>query len=74
MLAAGGLQVMNVESVADAYAIAANYMHRAGALAEKDVLDERLLSIIVGMFEHGEFNTLRLANKAISRFEACLGA
>ena len=32
--------------------------------------DERLLEIIVRMFQHGEYNRLRLANKAIAKFEA----
>jgi len=38
------------------------------------VTDERLLEIIVNMFQRGEFNKLRLANKAISEFEARLPA
>ena len=32
--------------------------------------DERLLEIIVKMFQRGEFNRIRLANKAIAKFEA----
>ena len=32
--------------------------------------DERLLEIIVRMFQRGEFNRLKLANKAIARFAA----
>jgi hypothetical protein len=34
------------------------------------VTDDRLLEIIVKMFQQGEFNRLRLANKAIAEFEA----
>jgi hypothetical protein len=34
------------------------------------VTNERLLAIIVQMFERGEFNKIRLANKAIAQFEA----
>ena len=34
------------------------------------VTNERLLEIIVKMFQHGEFNRIRLANKAIAEFEA----
>ncbi|UPK07342.1 hypothetical protein [Bradyrhizobium sp. 170] len=65
-----GIQVMNFEVVGDAYAIAANYLRKTGAIADSLVTDERLLEIIVKMFQHGEFNRLRLANKAIAEFEA----
>jgi hypothetical protein len=65
-----GIQVMNFEVVGDAYAIASNYLRRTGAIADSLVTDERLLQIIVKMFQHGEFNRLRLANKAIADFEA----
>ena len=34
------------------------------------VTDERLLEIIVQMFHRGEINKIRLANKAIAKFEA----
>ena len=69
-----GIQVMNFEVVGDAYAIASNYLRKTGAIADTVVADERLLEIIVNMFQHGEFNRLRLANKAISEFEARLSA
>ena len=32
--------------------------------------NDRLLEIIVTMFQRGEFNRIRLANKAIAKFEA----
>ena len=32
--------------------------------------NERLLGIIVKMFQRGEYNKIRLANKAIAQFEA----
>ena len=70
MLVERGIQVMNFEVVSDAYAIAANYLHKAGAIADTSGTDERLLEIIVRMIEHGEYNRLRLANKAIAEFEA----
>ena len=70
MLVERGLQVMNVEVVGDAYAIASNYLRQAGALPDSFVADDRLLEIIVAMFQLGEFNRLRLANKAIAKFEA----
>jgi hypothetical protein len=70
MLVERGLRVMNVEAVGDAYAIASNYLRRTGAIADTFATNERLLQIIVEMFERGEFNKIRLANKAIAKFEA----
>lgn len=70
MLVERELQAMNVELVSEAYAIAANYLRRSGAIPDSLVTDERLLGIIVKLFQHGEFNKIRLANKAITRFEA----
>jgi hypothetical protein len=70
MLVERGLRVMNVEVVGDAYAIASNYLRRTGAISDSFATDERLLRIIVDMFQRGEMNRLRLANKAIARFEA----
>ena len=74
MLVERGIQVMNFEVVGDAYAIASNYLHKTGAIVDTFATDEQLLEIIVNMFQHGEFNRLRLANKAISEFEARLPA
>jgi hypothetical protein len=70
MLIERGLQVMNVEVVGDAYAIASNYLRKAGSMSATIVTDDRLLEIIVGLFQRGEFNRIRLANKAIAKFEA----
>jgi hypothetical protein len=70
MLVERGVRVMNMGVVGDAYAIASNYLRRTGALPDNLVTDERLLEIIVKMFQHGEVNKIRLANKAIARFEA----
>jgi hypothetical protein len=70
MLVERGLQVMNVEVVGDAYAIASNYLRRTGAIPDSFATNDRLLEIIVAMFHRGEYNKLRLANKAISIFEA----
>ena len=74
MLVERGIQVMNFEVVGDAYAIASNYLRKTGAIADTFATDERLLEIIVKMIQHGEFNRLRLANKAITEFEAHLSA
>jgi len=70
MLIERGLRVMNAEVVGEAYAIASNYLRKSGAIADTLATNERLLGIIVQMFERGEFNKIRLANKAISQFEA----
>lgn len=70
MLVERGLKVMNVEVVGDAYAIAANYLRKIGAISDTFVTNEKLLQTIVEMFHRGECNKLRLANKAISSFEA----
>ena len=70
MLVERGLRVTNVGVIGDAYAIAANYLCRTGAIDDHFATDERLLGIIVQLFERGEFNKLRLANKAIAEFEA----
>ena len=70
MLIERGLKVMNVEAVGDAYAIASNYLRKTGAIPDTFMTNDRLLEIIVQMFHRGEFNKLRLANKAISQFEA----
>ena len=70
MLIERGLQVMNVEVVGDAYAIASNYLRKAGVIPENLATNDVLLGIIVDMFQRGEFNRIRLANKAIAKFEA----
>jgi hypothetical protein len=70
MLVERGLRVMSVEVVGDAYAIASNYLRRTGAIADSFATDEVLLEIVVQLFERGEFNKIRLANKAIAKFEA----
>ena len=70
MLVERGLRVMNVGVVSDAYAIAANYLYRTGAISDSFATDERLLAIVIKLFERGEFNKIRLANKAIAQFEA----
>ena len=70
MVVERGLQVMNVEVVGDAYAIASNYLRRTGAISDTIATDDRLLELIVEMFQRGEYNKIRLANKAIVKFEA----
>ena len=54
----------------EAYAIASNYLRKTGAIPDTLATNERLLEIIVQMFHRGEFNRIRLANKAIAKFEA----
>ena len=70
MLVERGVRVMNMGVVGDAYAIAANFLRRSGALPDNLVTDERLLAIVVQMFHRGEVNKIRLANKAIAKFQA----
>ena len=70
MLVERGLRVLNVEVIGGAYAIASNYLRRAGAIADTFATDDRLLQVIVELFERGEFNRIRLANKAIAKYEA----
>ena len=69
MLVERGLRVMNVEVVGDAYAIALNYLRKTGAISDSIAVNDTLLEMIVQMFQRGEFNRIRLANKAIARFE-----
>jgi hypothetical protein len=70
MLVERGLQVMNIEVVGDAYAIASNYLRKTGAIADIIATNDALLEIIIEMFHRGEYNKIRLANSAITRFEA----
>ena len=70
MLVERGVQVTTVEVVSDAYAIAANYLRRSGAMPDSFQPNDRLVDIIVQLFQCGEFNKLKLANKAIAMFEA----
>jgi hypothetical protein len=70
MLVERGLQVMNVEAVGDAYAIASNYLRKTGAMSDSLATNDRLLELIVEMFHRGEYNKIRLANKAIAKFNA----
>jgi hypothetical protein len=72
MLIERGLQVLNVEVVGDAYAIASNYLRKTGAISDTIATNDTLLEIIVQMFQRGEYNRIRLANKAIVRFEDTL--
>ena len=69
MLVERGLQVMNVDVIGDAYAIAANYLRRAGSIPDTLAANEPLLFIIMQLFQQGEYNRLKLANKAIAQFE-----
>lgn len=64
------VQVTSVEVVGEAYAIASNFLRKRGAIPDNFATNERLLEIIVKMFQRGEFNKIRLANRAISQFEA----
>ena len=69
MLVEHTMQVAKVEVVGEAYDIAANYLKKTGAMKDTALIDDRLLEIIYRMFNTGDRNRLRLANKAISKFE-----
>jgi len=69
MLVERGMQVMNVELVGEAYAIASNYLRKSGIIPDTFITNERLLGIIVKLVQRGEMNRIRLANKAIGQFE-----
>jgi hypothetical protein len=69
MLIERGIEVMNVEVVGDAYAIASNYLRRSGAISESVAPNDLLLQLVVDLFHRGETNRLRLANKAIAKFQ-----
>jgi hypothetical protein len=70
MLVERGVRVMNTGAVGDAYAIAANYLRRTGAMPDDFVTTDHLLAILVQMFPRGEVNKIRLANLAIAKFDA----
>jgi hypothetical protein len=70
MLVERGMRVINAEKVGDAYAIASNYLRRTGAIPDNLVTCDRLLDIILQLIDAGEYNKIRLANKAIAKFEA----
>jgi hypothetical protein len=69
MLVERGVQVMYAEAVSEAYGIASNYLRRTGAIVGTPSTNERLLEIITDMFQRGETNKIKLANKAIAHFE-----
>jgi hypothetical protein len=70
MLIERDLQVMNFDAVGEAYAIAANYLRRSGALSGGGIeTNNQLLEIIVELYYGGEHNRIKLANKAITRFQ-----
>lgn len=61
---------MNVDVIGRAYDIAANYLRKSGVIADSSATHDALLQLVVQMFHRGERNPLKLANKAISIFEA----
>ena len=70
MLVERDLRVINLEVVGDAYAIASSYLRKSGAVSDTLATNDRLLGLIVEMFHRGERNKIRLANRAIAKFEA----
>jgi len=70
MLVERDVQVINIDVIGQAYSIAANFLHGSGALADPGKTDQTLLEIIVELFEFGDRNAIRIANRAISRYQA----
>jgi hypothetical protein len=70
MLVERGLRVMNLDVIGKSYDIAANYLRRTGVIPDTSSTHDALLEMIVQMFQRGETNQIRLANKAIAKFEA----
>jgi hypothetical protein len=58
-----------VDVVAGAYHIAANYLKRTGRIPLEVDIHQPLLDAIVKDFRAGNRNKLRLANRAVARFE-----
>jgi hypothetical protein len=63
-----------VDVVGGAYDIAANYLTRMGCIPPEVDLDPPLFDSIVSDFRAGHRNKLRLANRAIARFETAADA
>ena len=70
MLVERGLRVMNMEVASQAHAIAWNYLSQTCAFEDARDANDRLVAIIMDLFDRGEVNKIRLANKAISQFQA----
>ena len=70
MLVERGLRVMHVGAASEALAIAWNYLSQTGAIDDARVANDRLVAIILDLFNRGEINKIRLANLAITRFQA----
>ena len=69
MLVERGMRVMNVDVIGKSYDIAADYLRRTGVIPDHSATNDALLECIVQMFQRGETNQIRLANKAIVKFE-----
>jgi hypothetical protein len=69
MLVERNVQVLNVETVGEAYDIAAHYLKKTGQIADSALINDPLLEVISRLFDGGTRNRLLLANKAITKFE-----
>ena len=69
MLVDRNVTVVSVEVVGEAYDIAANFLKKTGAMPDTAIINNRLLEIISKMFHAGDRSRLRLANRAISKYE-----
>jgi len=73
MLVERDVQVINIDVIGQAYSIAANFLHKSGVLADPYRTDQSLLEIIVELFEFGDRNRIRIANRAIRRYQVLHG-
>jgi len=73
MLVERNIQVINIDVIGQAYSIAADYLHKSGALADPELADRSLLEIIVELFQFGDRNRIRIANLAIRRYQLAHG-
>jgi len=70
MLVERGLRGMHMEAAREALAIAWNYLSQTGAIDDAGTANDRLVAIVMDLSNRGEFNKIRLANLAITRFQA----
>jgi hypothetical protein len=63
------VSAVQMHVVSDAYDIAANYLAKTGVISDRFEIHKPLLDAIVQDFRAGNTNKLRLANRAIARFE-----
>ncbi len=64
---------MVVDVVSDAYSIAENYLKRSGQIETHVKIHQWLLDAVIKEYNAGTINKIKLANRAITRFERVRG-